>query len=196
PVLIALLADLPLDQVWEVEDYLSLVAGAKAPAAVVSADESSRKKAVDAWKKWWADNEKTVVLTNLDPNRRELGCWVGVENFNPANSRGRVLEVDATGKVRWEVGGLLWPIDGQVLRGGNVLIIAQNQVSERDRSGKPIWERYFANAFHCERLRNGHTFIACRNMLTVVDKGGKQLFTHYYHQNSILAARRFRDGSM
>src|SRR5262249_4877603 len=36
PVLIALLADLPLEQVWEVEDYLSQVAGDKTPSQFVT----------------------------------------------------------------------------------------------------------------------------------------------------------------
>jgi HEAT repeat protein len=197
PTLIGLLKDLPLDQVWEVEDYLSKVAGDKTPSEVVTADAASRTKAVDAWTKWWKDNQKTVELAKLDLGSRELGFFLIVENWNPALGRGRVLEAGADMKPRWEIKDLQWPNDAQVLRGGNVLVIEQqNRVTERTRANKIVWDKYFPSVFHAERLRDGSTFLAQRNQLQIIDKDGKQIFNHFYNINSIITAKRFRDGSI
>jgi HEAT repeat protein/outer membrane protein assembly factor BamB len=197
PVLIDLLADLPLELVWEVEEFLSQVAGDKTPTTAIASDPEGRKKSVAAWSEWWKEHGKTVDLTRIEPGVRELGFLLVVENWNPAKGKGRVLELDSAGKVRWEIEELFWPYDAQVLRGGNVLVIEQqNRVSERDRSGKVVWNKYINNVFHCERLRNGTTFLACRNQLMIVDRAGNAVFSHPYNGGTILAAKRFRDGSM
>jgi HEAT repeat protein len=197
PALIALLKDLPIDSVWEVEDYLSKVAGDKTPSEVVTLDAASRGKAVEAWNKWWSTHGKTIDLARLDLNSREMGFYLVVENWNPMRGRGRILEVDGTGKVRWEIGDLMWPTDAQVLRGGNVLVIEQqNRVTERTRANKIVWDKYFPSVFYVERLRDGSTFLAQRNQIQILDKDGKNIFNHFYNMNSIVAARRFRDGSI
>ncbi|MFO0926732.1 MAG: HEAT repeat domain-containing protein [Gemmataceae bacterium] len=198
PVLIGLLRALPLELAWDVEDYLGRVAADKAPTEVVSADPASRATAADAWARWWKDSEKTTDLSRLDLTRRELGLSLVIENWNPALGKGRVLEVDAGGKTRWEIKDLQWPNDAQVLRGGNVLVVEQqNRVTERDRTGKVVGlDRNFPSVFHVERLRDGSTFVACRNQLLLLDAKGNPTFTHAYNLNSILAARRFRDGGI
>lgn len=198
PVLIGLLRKLPLEVVWDVEDYLGRLAGDKAPTEAVSADPASRGRVADAWGQWWKENEKATDLNRLDLNNRELGLSLVVENWNPALGKGRILEVDGAGKIRWEIKDLQWPNDAQLLRGGNVLIVEQqNRVSERDRSGKVVGlDRHYPSVFHVERLRDGTTFVACRNQLLLVDAKGGSIFTHAYTLNSILAARRFRDGSI
>jgi hypothetical protein len=197
PVLINLLGDLPLEKVWDLEDFLSQIAADKTPTETVSAEEGSRDKAVKAWKAWWDDHGKKIDLAKLDLGKRELGFLVVVEMHNPVKGTGRVVEVDASGKTRWEVGGLNQPYDAQVLRGGNVLVVEQQStVKELDRSGKALSTKWFPAVFQAERLRNGNTFVACRNQLQEVDKEGKALRTHIYNMNTILAARRFRDGSV
>src|SRR5205807_1713097 len=137
-------------------------------------------------------------LARLDLSNRELGFYLIVENWSPARGKGRVLEVDGSGKVRWEIGDLQWPYDAQMLRGGNVLVVEQqNRVTERDRKGKIVGlDRFFPNVFYVERLRDGTTFIACRNQLQIVDAKGTAKLTHNYSLNSIIAARTYRDGSM
>jgi HEAT repeat protein len=197
PTLIALLKDLPLEQVWEVEDYLSRMAGDKAPNEVVSTDAASRTRVVEAWTKWWNEIGKTIDLARIDLHDREGRFFLIVESWNRAGKGGRVMEVDPTGKVRWEIAGLTWPIDAQLIRGGNVLVVEQNvKVSERTRGNKVVWEKPFPSVFHAERLADGSTFIAQRNQLQIIDRAGKQTFNHFYNMNSILAARRFRDGSI
>jgi HEAT repeat protein len=198
PTLIGLLKDLPLEQVWEVEDYLTRIAGEKSPSEVVSADAASRTRAMNAWTKWWNEAGKTIDLARLDLNDREGRFFLVVEMWNRAGKGGRVMEVDTSGKVRWEIDRLTFPIDVQMLRGGNVLIVEQNafKVTERTRANKVVWEKVFPQVFHAERLPDGSTFIAQRNQLQIIDRAGKQTFNHFYNMNSILAARRFRDGSI
>src|SRR5206468_12464622 len=72
--------------------------------------------------------------------------WVGLEElegdrFLAANSDlGRVIEVDATGKIVWEakVGGACGVAR---LPGGTTLVAANQRVVELDRQGKVIWEK-------------------------------------------------------
>jgi HEAT repeat protein len=197
PALIGLLKALPIEQVWEAEDYLGRIAGDKAPNEVVTTDAASRASVVEAWTKWWNEAGKTIDLASIDLHDREGRNYLVVESWNRMGKMGRVLEVDPTGKVRWEIAGLTWPIDAQLLRGGNVLVVEQNtKVTERTRSNKIVWEKPFPNVFHAERLADGSTFIAQRNQIQIIDRTGKQTFNHFYNMNSILAARRFRDGTI
>ncbi len=66
---------------------------------------------------------------------------VGNDRFLVANSTtGRVIEVDATGKIHWEA-----TVPGACgvtrLAGGNTLIATDRRIVELDRGGKIIWER-------------------------------------------------------
>jgi HEAT repeat protein len=198
PVLIELIAVLPLNQAHDVEDLLSRAAGEATPSIAVNADPESRKKSVEAWTKWWTENGKKADLARLNASDADLGLTLVIENWNPAKGRGRVIELDSAGKVRWEMGDLFWPYDAQVLRNGNVLVVEQqNRVTERERTGgKVVWDKHFVNVFQCERLRDGRTFLACRHQLMIVDKAGTAVFTHPVNGGQILAARHFRDGSM
>ncbi len=197
PTLITLMKELPLDQAWEIEDYLIDLAGDKPPVETLSTDPASRERSVAAWNKWWEENNRSVVL-NGSASRRELGLYLMIENFNQLLSRGRVLEADSSGKIRWEIRNLNWPNDAQLLRNGNLLIIEQqNRVTERDKTGKIVgFDKNFPNVFHVERLRDGSTFIACRNQLIILDPKGATTLNYNYTANTILAAKRFRDGTI
>jgi HEAT repeat protein len=199
PALIALLKELPAEQTWDVEEYLGQLAGDKAPMETLSADLAGRARAVEAWGRWWKENADKVDLTNGDGFRREAGVFTVVESWNAAFNSGRVLEVDRAGKVRWEIRNLQYPMSAQVLRGGNVLVVEGNtgQLTERDRSGKVVGiNRVYPSLFYAERQRDGSTFLACRQHLYLLDPKGAVAFEHTYAMNSILAARRFRDGSI
>src|SRR6185437_15901534 len=133
PVLIALLAELPLEQVHEVEDLLALLADDKAPSERIGSDAASRAASVAAWKAWWRKEEKTVDLAKLRSVDRDRGLMLAIEM-----QAGRVLEYSRSGQLRWKMEGLQWPWDAIVCPNGNVFIIHQsgNQVSLRDRQGK------------------------------------------------------------
>jgi HEAT repeat protein len=199
PVLIAVLPELSLDQAWEVEDYLGRLAGDKGPAVFFTADPAARQKCRDAWSAWWKENGATVDLARVEQAPRQMGFTLVVEQFDQARRSGRVLELDAAGKVRWQFDGLLIAQDAQVLPGERVLVLEQsqqNRVTERDFKGKILWEKPVGNALSCQRLRNGNTFIVCRNLLLEVDPSGKDVFSYPRNDLTILAAEKFRDGQI
>ena len=182
PVLIGLLADLPSDRVWEPEEMLTFLAGGKGPSVTVAGDSAARKKAADAWTRWWADNNAAVDLAKLDFNeKRELGYLLVVENqsFVPGKPYGRVVEFDAAGRQRWEIDNLLGPMDAQAVGGNRVVLIDNNgmRVCERETTGdkKIVWEANVQQGFRVQRLPNGNTFVACHNVLLELDRTGKEV---------------------
>jgi HEAT repeat protein len=196
PVMVALLGELPLDQAWEAEDYLLKAAGDQAPAVALGEDPAGRTAAVNAWRQWWRDHGAAVDLTQVDSGSHTTGQFLVIEQQG-GKGTGRVLEVHPGGKVRWQVEGLQFPWDAQVLPGGRVLVLEQNnRLTERDRDGRVVWQRNVPNAIEVQRLRNGHTFLVCRNQILVLDRDGKEVLTHVHPQGFILAGRRFRDGTM
>ncbi len=72
--------------------------------------------------------------------------WVGIEDigsdrFVLANSNsGRVIEVDAAGKILWE-GNVSGACGVTRLPGGNTLVATSGRVVELDRAGKVVWEK-------------------------------------------------------
>ncbi len=191
PALIALLNDMPLDQVWEVEDLLSHLAGDETPDKHVGKDAASRKASVKAWTEWWAKHEKTIDLAQLASGTRDRGLLLIIEM-----QQGRVLEVSRAGQVRWQIQGLQWPWDAQVCPNGNVLIVDQsgNRVTMRDRQGKEVWSRGCNNAFGCQRLRNGNIFIMGRQQILEIDPNGKEVFSHNHNNDWLIGGRKFPDG--
>jgi HEAT repeat protein len=194
-VLIALLADLPAQRAWEVEDFLGRLADGKGPNVPLGADADGRAKCRDAWAAWWKDQGPNIDLAKADFARRELGLTLVAEIGNGV----RVMELDRAGKVRWKIEGLLWPADAQVLPGNRVLIAEQNgnRVTERDHSGKIVWQKeQLPQPFVVQRLPNGNTFIGCRNSLLEVDREGKQVWSVPRQNEYLMAATKFRDGTI
>jgi hypothetical protein len=72
--------------------------------------------------------------------------YVGIEDIGPdrflvANSNsGRVIEVDATGKILWE-GNVSGACGVTRLPTGNTLVATSNRVVELDRKGTVVWEK-------------------------------------------------------
>ena len=198
PVLVALLADLPIDLAYEAEDYLMRVAGDKAPSAPLMTDTAARAKSRAAWAAWWKDNAASADLARIETGDHQLGFQLVVEAYDNVRRAGRVLEVDRAGKTRWEITGLQFPICAQALPGDRVLIVEQNtnRVTERDFTGKVLWEKQLNQPFHVQRMRNGHTFIACRQALIEYDRDGKEIQNSQRINDSILAATKLRDGQI
>jgi HEAT repeat protein len=197
PVLIAALAELPLEQVWEIEDRLTQLAGEKAPVQRLTADSAGRAAGVESWKKWWRTEGARLDTARLTNINRDLGLLLVIEQQSPPKNQGRVLELSPSGKIRWQIEGLQFPWDADVASNGNIVLLEQGiRVSERDRQGKVLWQVVTNNAFMCQRLRNGNTFILCRNQLLEVDAKGKEVFSHAYPQGYILGGRKFADGQM
>ena len=70
PALIAVLGELPQDQVWQVEELLSRLAGEQAPTLAAGAD---RRKVQAAWADWWTRHGAGVELAKLDEAPKLLG---------------------------------------------------------------------------------------------------------------------------
>jgi hypothetical protein len=196
PALIDLLAAHPdIEKARQVEDLLVRLADDKVPTGALTADQPGREKARDGWAAWWSEHRGTVDLTRLEPTPRQLGYLLAVEQFPVRGAGGRVSELDRDGKVRWQFGGLVGPCDAHVLPGGRVLVaeINANRVTERDQTGKVLWERAVGLPVQCQRLRNGNTFIVAHNLILEVDAKGKEVFS-LHRPDTVISGRRFRDG--
>lgn len=193
PVLIALLADLPLDQVWEAEDALTTLAGDKAPNERVTGDKGTRTATVKAWKTWWQKEEKTVDLAKLTDTERGNGTLLAIDMQG-----GRILEISRGGRIRWQLQGPQWPWDAVVCRNGNVFVTQQNnnQVSMWSRQGKELWTRQCNMPFTCQQLRNGHILVICRNHVVEYDPNGKEVSSRIHNVGWIVGGYKFPNGHL
>lgn len=192
PVLIALLADLPLELVWEAEDVLTTLAGEHSPNKHIGPDKTSRTAAVDAWKAWWQKEEKNVDLAKLSDAERDSGLLLAVDM-----QQGRILEVSRNGRVRWQIQGMQWPWDAVVCRNRNIFIAFQNnsQVAMWTRQGKELWQRPCNMPFFCQQLRNGNLFVACRQQYSEFDANGKEVSSQQMgHLGWIVGGYKFPNG--
>ena len=197
PALIGLLADLPRERSGDVEETLRLVAGEQAPSLSPGDDEDSRRKCRDAWDDWWKQHGAAIDLAKIDFASRRLGYTL-VAEMDLRGLGGRVIEYDAAGKVRWQITGLRYVIDAQVLGPDRVLVAEYigRHVTERNLKGDVLWE-YAANGLvlGARRLADGNVFVVMRNRLVEVDKDGKEV-SNLPRPNDVCAAAKFRDGTI
>lgn len=198
PVLIGLLSELPPELGIQAESCLRALGGEKSPSLVLTSEQGVAEKCRDAWTAWWREHGHTVDLARLDVAQRQLGYTLVVEQYSQARRSGRVAELDASGKVRWEITGLQTAFDAQVVPGDRVLIVEQgvSRVSERDFKGNITWQKQINLPLGVQRLPNGNTFIAARGQLVEIDRAGKEVFTYHRPNNDIMAAQRLRDGQI
>jgi HEAT repeat protein len=192
PVLIALIADLPGEPGWQVHDFLTQLAGDKAPPPPENNAEA-RKKASAAWADWWKVNAGKIDLAKLaNPNAGWLGLTVICEH-----NTGQILELGRDRKVRWSFGGTQNPVDALTLPNNRVLVCEYtgNRVSERDIKGTVIWTNQMnGNPHNVQRLPNGHTVIATNSQIVEVDRTGKQVVTISPAQGQLTGGYKTRDG--
>ena len=195
PALIDLITDLPADRAGEVQAVLYQLAGDKAPEMASSDSEEGRKKNRDAWVAWWRDNGDKADFAKLDSKERFLGYTLLIHHGN-----NRMVELGPDNKPRWTMEGLANPIDAVVLPGNRVLVaeFSASKVTERDFSGKVLWEKNGlpGNPVNVQRLRNGNTFIVLNNGLLEVDRTGKAVYTINNFGGGIVAACKARDGNI
>ncbi|HYV36691.1 MAG TPA: HEAT repeat domain-containing protein, partial [Gemmataceae bacterium] len=208
PALIKLLAELPRGQAWEVEELLHRIAGANAPTVAWDKDDAAaRKKLHAAWQAWWKTNAAVVNLAELDKTSGFFGLTLVTELsskgaaanplpaagkkkaaaapgvVNPGHGTDRLVALDRNGQIRWQIDGMDYPIDFQILQGGRVLVAEYKgkRVTERDAAGNVLWEvpNLPGAPINVQRLSNGNTFIALYNPTTAgglvmeVDRSGK-----------------------
>jgi HEAT repeat protein len=197
PILIDLLAQLPVNQGWEAEDLLYRIAEDKPPAAMLS-DEASRKKCRDTWAEWWKNNSAKANLTKLDNGSRFLGYTLVVSTNVKGGQNGQVMELGRDGKPRWQFEGLIYPLDAHVV-GNNRVLVAEysaNQISERTFKGEILWKKDVPMPLACQRLPNGNTFIACQNQILELDKTGKEVVTIPRPSHDVMSAQKLRNGQI
>src|SRR5262249_44845831 len=148
--------------------------GRNPPAVSLGSDPAARKKARDAWGKWWQEHGKQVDLAKLSEAPRLLGHIIVV-----LLDMGRVMELDREDKVRWKLENLLFPLDVQYLPGDRVLVAEYHgqRVTERELNGTVRWSRAVNGPLVAQRLANGNTFIATNGQLLEVNREGNEVFT-------------------
>ncbi|HTU19218.1 MAG TPA: HEAT repeat domain-containing protein [Gemmataceae bacterium] len=191
PVLIDLLVSASEEQVGQVEAILTQLAGETAPDTSWGTATSDKIKCRDAWAAWWKSNRERADLSRL-----KTQLWYGYTLLCDSG-RNRVFEIDRSGKERWAIEGVPFPVDAWVVGGKHVLIAEYSgrKVSERDFKGKVLWSRGLNGLpVNVQRLSNGHTFIATLNQILELDRNGKEVYSINNIVGGITAAYRARDG--
>jgi HEAT repeat protein len=193
PVLIALLAELPVEQGAQVEEVLRRLAGERSPELTLGGEEGTREKVREAWTAWWREHGPAVDLAQAVMTPRVLGYTL----VSYADT-GRLLEMAPGGKVRWELRDVQAVYDAQALPGDRVLVAEHNhrRITERNLKGDIIWQRAMNWPVNVQRLPNGNTFACSRNELVEVDKAGKDVLNVTRPIADLFAARRLRDGQI
>ncbi len=190
PVLIELLAQLPADQIGPIEDILYRLAGEDGPSVRLGSDAGPQQiRAV--WAEWWKRNEAKVDLGKLHVVAKVLGHTLIV-----SAEAGRILEIDISGKVLWQVEGLSHPLTAQVI-GADRLLVAEYRgmrVTERNFKGTILWEKKIAWPVAAQRFADGHRFIATRNQVLELDKDGKEIYVHTLPGQILMGAQKLRNG--
>jgi uncharacterized membrane protein (UPF0127 family) len=194
PVLIDLLDALPPSQTGTLEETLYLLAGETAPTATPGTAPESRKRYREAWAAWWSKQGASVDLARLTQPARVMGFTMVV-----LLDEGKLLELDAARKVRWQMENLEFPLDVQYLPGDRVLIAEQgaSRVSERDLKGNILWQKQVLEPLAAQRLPNGRTLITNRQQVVEVDRDGNSHATHTRPNGEfIMRAQKLRNGDL
>lgn len=196
PVLIDLLGKLPRGEAWQAEEMLIRLAGDKAPAVAQTADVPPARLR-QAWSDWWAASKDTLDLAKLDLAGSYLGLTL-ISQMDQRGTNGKVYEMKPNKEVAWQIEGLRYPLDAQVVGKDRVLVAEylNRRVTERDLKGNVHWEKQVDMPIGCQRLANGNTFIATRRQLLIVEPSGKEVLNYLHQNTSIAAATRLRDGRM
>ncbi len=196
--LMPLLTDANMTTARMAEDLLfRLASSLKIPEATLNDNNpDSRKKARVAWEKWWQDNQTKIDLKKVNLEEATLGFTVIAEYSDSGKGAGRVWECGPDGKQRWEITDVASPMDVQVLPGGRILIAeAGRGVTERDNTGKVLWEVKVNNPVSCQRLPNGNTVACTYNGIFEFDREGKEVFNHTHQKGSCYYGQKLRNGN-
>ena len=109
------------------------------------------------WRKWWKRNKNSYeVPLKISARSHLFGNILLAYGY-----RGRVEELDPSGKVIWKFHASgVWA--AEKLMNGNVLIAAysENRVLEVDKAGKIVWQYRPINCLNARPLANGNILVA------------------------------------
>ncbi len=186
PALIRLMGELSWTRRCQVEEALIRLAAERAPREVSGEDDSDLRQRRAVWETWWQQHGAAIDLARFDPNRLLGYTLLSVADLRGGARRqnGRVMELDAAGQLRWQIGGLGTPVDAQVLGPDRVLIaenistrqLLRQQVTERNLKGDVLWS-YDAptTLVGARRLRDGRTVVVTRDEVIDLDREGKEV---------------------
>jgi HEAT repeat protein len=174
-VLISLIAALPGEQAWQVHDFLTPLAGERAPRAPEDNADSRKKSSAD-WAAWWKANAPKADLARLANSHQHLLGFTVICEHNT----GKITELGRDRKPRWSFAGTQSPVDAWVLPNNRVVVAEYGRqlVTERDLKGAIIWQKQLnGSPRNVQRLPNGHILIATDFQVVEVDRTGKEVFT-------------------
>lgn len=188
PTLIELLAQLPTDEAEQIESLLLQIAGDTPPVHQAfqpdgpSPRQTGKPDLHDVWAKWWRRNSETIDLKELEltPHWRGYTLAVCMMAMRGRGARlGCLVEFDGRGRTRWQMQGLLYPVDAQVLDERRVLVTEyrSSQVTERNHKGEVLHCIEVPSPLEARRLPNGHTLITTRNRVFEVDRHDKEVWS-------------------
>lgn len=122
--------------------------------------EENRRLAVAQWRQWVAANGSTAELHYPLSARVSARGQLGGNTLVSTGSKGKVMELDPTGKVVWTYDLAAW--SAEKLLNGNVLAASYTakKVVEVDRVGNVVWELDGTSAMTAKPLLNGNFLIA------------------------------------
>ncbi|MHB1424725.1 MAG: HEAT repeat domain-containing protein [Gemmataceae bacterium] len=177
PVLIELLGVLPIGEGERIESMLLQIAGDSSPKGQLD-EKETRAKYRDAWSAWWKSHGDGLDLAKVELAPSWRGYILAV-CFGIGRARGRsgtVVEFDAHGRTRWQLRGLIYPVDAQVLDERRVLVTEYSacQVTERNLNGDILRRINVPDSpLEARRLSNGNTLITTSNRVFEMDREDK-----------------------
>jgi len=194
PVVISLLDDPSLTplELTVMEDLLYRLGEDRSPLAPAAGNADGRKKYRAAWKAWWDDHGEKLDLAKLEQATKVEGNTLIV-----LLDENKIIDLDATNKPRFTLENVLFPLDAQYLPGDRVLIAEHNaqKVTERDKTGKVLWQKEVDMPLSAQRLPNGNTLIGTRQQVIEVDPKGKEVTTYTRPGGElIMRVQRLRNG--
>jgi HEAT repeat protein len=194
PVLIQALDQPASRELGLAEDLLYRLAKDKAPTEYPGTDAATRRKYREAWEAWWKEEGPKLDMAKLEEASKALGYTTVV-----LLDRGLIMDLDAANKPRFQITGLDFPLDVQMLPGDRVLVAEHNgnRVTERDKTGKIVWEKQVNMPIVAQRLPNGNTFVATRNQILEFNPKGEEVFSYVRPRGEqIMRAQKLRNGDI
>jgi outer membrane protein assembly factor BamB len=146
--------------------------GTQTPSAPLGDDRDTRDKCKAAWHAWWKAHEKKIDLAKLEEAPKMLNRTLIV-----LLDQASVLELGPDNQPRWQVKGLVFPLDAQMIDDDRFIVAEYhgNRVTERNTRGEVLWQKAVQGPLAAQRLPNGNTFIATDHQLLEFDKNEKQV---------------------
>jgi outer membrane protein assembly factor BamB len=203
PDLIDLIPQLPRGRIWQLEEFLLLLAGDTKPDAKFGKSAEQLTKAKDAWAGWWAKKGGTLDLVKFDFKPRVTGYTDVIEYDYRGYGVYRVVTLGPDLKEKVKIGGtgvaqINYPSDVKKLPNGNYLIAEQNgnRLTERDSTGKIGKQTSVTQPLSIDLLPEGGAVVVCRNQVVQFNKDMEQVWAFQRQQYDIMGGRRLPGGDV